>query len=523
MKYEQPYGITDPNASYINGNPAAGIEGSIPPAAVFEYPQRELVNLITEAGFTPADIDLYQVTRAVRQGDNYVQATAPSGANTYYASLSPTLDQYRAGLRLFVTIPITNTGPSTLNVDGLGVRTIVRGNGAATAAGDLPGGMCVELIDDGTRFQIANYQGFTSSTTNNNNFLVDLPYVADTGTVNALVGVYSPAQTALTEGMALLIKLAHTITGSATMQANSLAAKPIVHPDGTPLLNGDAVAGAILWLAYDGNNYQLVNFVPPVRPLMHAAIDYYVNASTGNDSNTGLDAAHAFQTIQRALNQVLYWDNGGYGMNFHIAAGTYNGHISLPRITGGGAVTLIGDNTNPQNVVIHEGIASGVSVGYYILQGLHIENPDSDATQGHGINAQTTGSQINIVNIEFGFCYGSHIFANGGAIGMFGPVDGFSGAFIRIVGNGNSHVETSDYGTIDSHLPTLIIANAVAFNKFLYCVMGAINELYGTITNPGNVVSGQKYYVHMGGIAHTGMGNSCPGTAAGYVGFGYYD
>ena len=38
MQYNQPYGISDPNAAYINGNPTTGTMGSIPPAASIEYP-----------------------------------------------------------------------------------------------------------------------------------------------------------------------------------------------------------------------------------------------------------------------------------------------------------------------------------------------------------------------------------------------------------------------------------------------------------------------------------------------------
>ena len=41
MKYNQPYGITDPEAPYINGDPSIGRQGSIIPAAAVEFPQRE--------------------------------------------------------------------------------------------------------------------------------------------------------------------------------------------------------------------------------------------------------------------------------------------------------------------------------------------------------------------------------------------------------------------------------------------------------------------------------------------------
>jgi hypothetical protein len=49
VKYNQPYGITDPDAPYINGNPSTGTMGSIPPAPSIEHPQREIVNVIQYA------------------------------------------------------------------------------------------------------------------------------------------------------------------------------------------------------------------------------------------------------------------------------------------------------------------------------------------------------------------------------------------------------------------------------------------------------------------------------------------
>lgn len=56
MKYNAPYGASDTNAAYINGNPATGTMGSIPPAESIEYDQREIVNVISYAA-TNALID----------------------------------------------------------------------------------------------------------------------------------------------------------------------------------------------------------------------------------------------------------------------------------------------------------------------------------------------------------------------------------------------------------------------------------------------------------------------------------
>lgn len=67
MKYVPPLGATDPNTSYQDGNPEAGILGSIVPAAAIERPQREILNVLTAAGLTPSDTDLTQLLAAIRK------------------------------------------------------------------------------------------------------------------------------------------------------------------------------------------------------------------------------------------------------------------------------------------------------------------------------------------------------------------------------------------------------------------------------------------------------------------------
>lgn len=65
MEYAQPYGATDPDAPYVDGDPSTGVAGSAVPAKAIEPPMRELVNLIEEAGITPDAEDLTQVAQAV--------------------------------------------------------------------------------------------------------------------------------------------------------------------------------------------------------------------------------------------------------------------------------------------------------------------------------------------------------------------------------------------------------------------------------------------------------------------------
>lgn len=89
MKYYPPFGATDPNASYTNGNAAAGIKGSIPPAQGIEHTMRELVAVILAAGLTPDENNLTQLLTAI----NTLITNATTGHIVEYDAAS-TYDQF---------------------------------------------------------------------------------------------------------------------------------------------------------------------------------------------------------------------------------------------------------------------------------------------------------------------------------------------------------------------------------------------------------------------------------------------
>src|SRR5262252_9003251 len=114
MRYQAPYGVLDPNAGYINGDPSIGRAGSIPPAAAFEQPMREIVQCITGCGITPSDADLQQLWKALQIAP-WIQEYAPDtgSANVYSAAINPVPTQLYVGMVVRVKISNTNTGPST--------------------------------------------------------------------------------------------------------------------------------------------------------------------------------------------------------------------------------------------------------------------------------------------------------------------------------------------------------------------------------------------------------------------------
>lgn len=85
-------------------------------------------------------------------GTNGSQYAVTSGTNSYAASLSPALGSYILGSQITLNFGNTNTGASSVNVNGLGSKNIVTSDGLPLTGGELQG--IVNLIYNGTDYQI---------------------------------------------------------------------------------------------------------------------------------------------------------------------------------------------------------------------------------------------------------------------------------------------------------------------------------------------------------------------------------
>ncbi len=82
---------------------------------------------------------------------------------------------------------------------------------------------------------------------------------ASTGSANAYVVTYSPAVTALVTGSPYCFITNFSVTGSATVNINTLGAKTIKKLGGTNLASGDLGNGVVVSGYYDGTNFQLTS------------------------------------------------------------------------------------------------------------------------------------------------------------------------------------------------------------------------------------------------------------------------
>lgn len=248
MQYTQPFDQIDPNASYVNGNPATGVQGSIIPAGAIEQNQREIVAAITGAGLAPSGADLTQLFKAILKAGYCVAAGT---ANAITASLGTSPSAYMEGMVVRVKIATTNTGAVTINLNGLGAKNIVSSTGSPLAAGDLPAGAIIELRYDGTNFQRASSSGGGGG---------GAYYGVDTGTANAVVTTIAGAPATITNGMNFFIKkAASSNTGAMTLALNGAAAVSIINADGSAIASGEMGPGYLMNLVFDGTSYRFMN------------------------------------------------------------------------------------------------------------------------------------------------------------------------------------------------------------------------------------------------------------------------
>lgn len=116
------------------------------------------ITQIPTAPFLPAKLPV--IPAGVRNG-LWTYAVDSGAADAMLASVYPAPTAYVAGMGLRVKVAAANTGPTTISVNGLGAVAVVRSDGANLQAGDLAVGAIVDIVYDGSKFQIVNSTGLT--------------------------------------------------------------------------------------------------------------------------------------------------------------------------------------------------------------------------------------------------------------------------------------------------------------------------------------------------------------------------
>lgn len=107
--------------------------------------------------------------------DGIRYAADAGGDDTYEVTLTPAPTAYYAGMEVNFKPTTANTGACTLNVNGLGAKTIKKNVSSDLATGDILAGQLVKVIYDGTNFQMVSDIPITTDTIGWNTYSAVIP------------------------------------------------------------------------------------------------------------------------------------------------------------------------------------------------------------------------------------------------------------------------------------------------------------------------------------------------------------
>lgn len=109
---------------------------------------------------------------SISQSGEEIYAASSAGSDTYAVTLAPVPAAYTTGMVVRFKADVANTGAATLNVNGLGAKSILRPDGSALADADIAANQFVQVIYDGTSMLLqsptANSPKFNAGTTSKN-------------------------------------------------------------------------------------------------------------------------------------------------------------------------------------------------------------------------------------------------------------------------------------------------------------------------------------------------------------------
>ena len=204
---------------------------------------------------------------------SYAPATGTGDA--IIASPVPAVGALTDGLLVAVAAAATNTTTNpTLNVSGLGAKTIFKGVGVPLAVGDIVSGLDMLLLYTTGTGEWILLNPATIRTTGIN-------YAPAGGTGDAITATPVPAVPALTDGLLIAVgaTAANTVTNP-TFNVSGLGAKTIFKGVGVPLAVGDIVSGLDMLLLYTTGTGEWILLNPMTT--VATGIRYAVATGTGD-------------------------------------------------------------------------------------------------------------------------------------------------------------------------------------------------------------------------------------------------
>lgn len=289
------------------------------------------------------------------------------------------------------------------------------------------------------------------------------------------------------------------------------------YPQGAVIL---AASGVNLWLNTVDNNTTNpdaggANWIP-ILSVIQSNTTFYVNNSTGSDSNNGLTTGTAWATLAHAISALSGLNLNGFTITIQLAntgvAYPSPGIFAAPST---GTLIIQGNTASQSSYIISgAGVGSGtgvigVSSGNLFLQGLTLQNT---GTTNHLLLA-LSGGQINCQNITFttsvtGTLALAFASQGGGITFRSGNIFSGSAGYMWLASGGYL---TMGANQVTASSPTYSIATVSAQD------CGTIILSTNTWTWSGSGATGSRYLASKNGVIDTvGSGSTFfPGNSAG--------
>jgi hypothetical protein len=313
------------------------------------------------------------------------QLLAVSGTDTLTALGTPTLTAYATGNLFYFVAAATNTTSVTLNVDGLGARSVTRHGSTALVAGDILAGEVCLVVYDGTRFQLLNPGSYTNLNVSGNLTL-------NAGTVNGVA--YLNASRVVTSGSALVFDGANLALNTTSPAHGSSERSIDIGPQVSFGRQSDSALVA---------NYNV---------FLNASAQYIYRTSNFASRYEQLSGQHKFYTAASgtAGNVITFTQAMTLDASGNLGIGTsspalYSGYTTLAinNATNGGLIDLLTNGTRVFTMYAGSTSVLGtVNSSNLALHTVGVERVRLDINGNLGIGTSSPGYPLSVFNAALG-------------------------------------------------------------------------------------------------------------------------
>jgi len=334
--------------TFTKGDPVNAIPATEVTDEWLNAVQGEMVKVVQGSGLTLDKANSTQLFQALAllttRGGFYSDGGT---ADTYV--LTPTFTgfapaAYLLGMQVRFMPANTNTGASTINVNGLGAKSIVSQSGGALKAGDLTAGESYTIYYDGTNFVLK---------------IIAAPSALPVGTVITTGSTITPNGFVKTNGAAL------SRTTYAMLFANIAVTQPGAMTSGSPIITGLADTSRIqAGMPVSGVNLPVGGTVVSVDSGTQITVSVNATASVTQDMTVAPwgvgDSVNTFNAPELRAEHIRILDDGrgvdagrilGAWQADELKSHTHN--IKAPQYiahSGGGAATEFGLNNTATGI-----------------------------------------------------------------------------------------------------------------------------------------------------------------------------